>query len=440
MIDVFYFSIAGKKVNQVVDDLIIGFIDASHTPPQEKKILKHIQEVAKNGNYPSKDYFLSFFEEPAFKYNSLAEIVTYSQKVLDFYKRQDLQKSIIKAINDTNTTKELVETLEGLVENTERTTETEFDTYKPQLYSSALSKPQTKGCVSGVPELENLTNGWQPGTIASICAFTSHGKSTFTVSALYKNAKEGKKCCLLSLEMAPELVWLQFQARYLYEVKGLSITAQDLIHRKLTDEMQKKVNSFDEDFMNDIGNNLVILDESVLNKSIVLNYKSMARLFRDLEKMMGGLDLIAWDHVGQLELMYPDCGNMIIKQIQSLTKTYVNNEGNKLVTLFAVQCNREGEKRARKRDGVYDIQAISDLNEVERSSSYIMFMYTSDNMKVVQETKISMAKNRLGSVMAEPVTTSFNPAVCIVGSTVDKITLSDEEFGAFGDMSFDDEF
>ena len=82
------------------------------------------------------------------------------------------------------------------------------------------------------------------------------------------------------------------------------------------------------------------------------------------------------------------------------------------------------------------MQAISDLNEVERSSSYVLFMYTSDDMKVVQETKISLSKNRLGSVTTEPITTSFNPSVCVVGSTIEKIEITDDIFGGMDQFDF----
>ena len=173
---------------------------------------------------------------------------------------------------------------------------------------------------------------------------------------------------------------------------------------------------------------------------MMLDYKKFSKLIKSFEKILGGVDLLAVDHVGQFELMYEDCGNRIIKQLQSFTKTYVDSNGVKPVTLFAVQTNREGEKRARKRDGVYDIQAISDLNEVERSCSYILFLYSSDDMKIVQECKLTLSKNRLGPVLTEPVTTSFNPAVCIVGSTIEKISMTDEDFSAMDGFNFDDEF
>ena len=388
--------------------------------------------------YSDKEYYSIFFKTPEITYRSLSEIVTYAKKAHDFYKQQHIQKSLIGAINDAKSSEDLITKVEDILTYKESNVDDEdFSDYKPFLYSEACKKVSVEGPILGVAEIDAITGGFTPGTVLSICAFTGQGKSTTNVSMTFKNVMQGKKCCLMSVEVAPDIVWLQMQARYLYEIKGLSVSTEDLLKQRLSDEMAKKVAEYDEDFKRDVVSNLLILDESFLNKNTLLNYKLLLKKVRAIEKKLGGLDIMSWDHVHQLELLYPDCGNKIIKQLQSVAKTYKNQKGERILMVLLTQCNREGEKRARKRGGVYDFQAIGDLNEVERTSSYIIFMYTSDDMKIVQETKMTLAKNRLGAVLTEPVTTTFNPQVCVVGSTIDKIAVSEDEFGGLGDISFD---
>ena len=69
----------------------------------------------------------------------------------------------------------------------------------------------------------------------------------------------------------------------------------------------------------------------------------------------------------------------------SAGKLYVNSKEKYLVTVGCAQTNREGNKRAEKNKGSYDLQALADLNELERSASYVVFLYTSDDMKLLQE-------------------------------------------------------
>ena len=111
MIEVFLYSIAGKKTDQTIDDLVQEFVASEYVPRQEKKILRHTQEVAKNGNYPTADYYSMFYAKPEMLYKSRAEIKTYCKAALDFYKKQDLEKKIIAAINDSNNSSELLNRL-----------------------------------------------------------------------------------------------------------------------------------------------------------------------------------------------------------------------------------------------------------------------------------------------------------------------------------------
>lgn len=433
MLGTFYYSIAGKKTIQLVDDLIQDLIDYQYTPPTDKKILRHVQNVAKNGNYPASQYFDTFYEFNGVKYNSKAELITYVHECKEFFHKQALDRAVITAVNESNNPKELLNELNKLVDE-KPDDSIDLSDLQPVLYSQR-DRELVHGIDLGIKELDEITNGGQPGTIGSVCAFTGEGKSTLINSAAFKNAYEGKKVCMLSLELAPELMWKMFEARYMYQVKGLAVTTQDFIFNKIPSDVAEQVESFEEDFKREIASNLIIIDESKINKNMMLNYRSFGALMRSISDILGGLDMLCVDHVGQFELMWPDCGNNIIKTLQSWTKTSEDQRGVRPFTLMAVQANREGNKRAKKRDGVYDMQAISDLNEVERSSTYIIFMFTSDDMKITQETKVTMNKHRLGSVITEPIVTTFNPAVITVGSAIETVSMSDDDFNSM-DIDF----
>lgn len=431
--NVFLYSIANKKRNQVIDDLIGLFLESEFIPEQDKRILRHCLEVGANGQYPSPEYFGTFYPVAAFTFSNLSEIQTYVGKVLDRYKKSAIEKKVITLINDTTNASGLLTGLDDLVSGVDKADESgdSFSDFKPILYSDGINRPESKGLMCGIPEIDDLTNGFQEGSIATIAAFTGQGKSTLTSSILFRNALAGKKCVLISLEMAPEVIWPQFQARFLYQCKGMQVDSQSIQMHKLSKEEAEYISGFDDDFRSQICSNLVILDESVLNKQLVLSVKGWQRLFRSIEKKLGGLDLVAFDHVGQFELLFPDKGNIILKQIQSAIKTYKCESGNRPASIWCCQCNREGNRRAAKAGGKYDLQAIGDLNEVERSSSYVMFLFTDAEHISIQETLVSLVKHRLGGVLPDPATVQFHPELITVGLAVDPVTLDD---GALNDL------
>ena len=181
----------------------------------------------------------------------------------------------------------------------------------------------------------------------------------------------------------------------------------------------------------------MIVDDSIFDLAILTNPELLRSVFSQLEEYLGGLDFMIWDHVNLLDLRYPDQGNRIIQAITAATKTYKNNKNDKIFTGFAVQCNREGFKAATKRQGKYAMNAISDLNEIEKSATYVMFNFLNDEMIVNQESKVTFAKNRIGSILPDPVVTSFIPEAMIVGELVEQVSYN-EDFGSLTAGGFDE--
>ena len=171
----------------MIDDLL----SRKTVPEQDKKILRHTQSVAAHGNYPSAQYYSTFYSPAEITYNSLAEIVEYNKKVIDFYNTSALQAATIRTINESNSFEELRSGLEKLLnEDTNYTEEISFESHS---YGKSLETPYSQGLTTCVTEFDNLTNGLQPGTVSSVCAFTSHGKSTYMLSWMFKKYSSRKK-------------------------------------------------------------------------------------------------------------------------------------------------------------------------------------------------------------------------------------------------------
>lgn len=431
MITTYFYSIAGRDKNELIDDSLNNLISLDCIEKTDKDIAKHCLACSENGNYPSEEYFDNIYKnKPAIVYHTTAEIITHYKVMIDFYTRQYTTKEITKAINETSTSSDLLTRLSKVVNDTEslQTDEYNFDEFIPELYGDMEDKPLENGMLLGIDNIDEKTHGFQRGTVASICGFTGHGKSTLCNSSTYLNVMNGKKVLIISLELAPELYWKYFETRYMFDKKGLNVCLDQMLNHTLNPTLGGCVKNFEKDFKQDVLSNLLIIDESRINKKMMQDFRKINKLFKAAEEYLGGLDMVVLDHVGQLELLFPEMGNSILKQLTSSAKTFKNKKGEKISMMWAVQCNREGVKRATRRDGQYDLLAIGDLNEVERSSTYCVFLYTSDGMKITQQTKVSLLKNRLGVPMPEPFITSFTPSVVAVGKKVDITELDSNDY------------
>lgn len=430
MIDNILFSIAGKKRNTEIDLLLEGLYNQEYIPQTDKRTLEYVRKVSDEGSYPDKKYFADQGYEPVRTTKSISELKVYAKAVVDGWNYEALRSGVISILNDSATYSDLSEKIQSLSESRPKDSSS-LDSYDVELEDETEIK-KVEGFKTNIDEIDQVTGGIQPGTLATIAAFTSHGKSTLIVSMIYKNIKAGKSGAAFSLEVAPSLLRKQLFSRFLYEEKGIEITTLEMDDPNLDDKKKEQIRQHRPEFNDFLRGKLFIVDEAVLTKANLASFRELSRLYREIEDKIESLDFITYDHINQVELMFPDMGNRFIRTITSATKTYLNKRGALPATIMAMQTNREGHKRASKRAGKYDLAALSELNEGERSSYYVIFMFTSDESKLLQETKICMPKHRLGALVTEPVTVTFNPASFVVGETVETVQFT-------GNLSFLDE-
>ena len=66
-------------------------------------------------------------------------------------------------------------------------------------------------------------------------------------------------------------------------------------------------------------------------------------------------------------------------------------------------------------DHRYDLQAIGESNELERSSSVILSVYADEAMRVSEEALVQLLKNRNGVTREEPFRVYVNPRFYVFG-------------------------
>jgi len=430
MLNKLFLSIAGKGKSEDLNVLLKQLLLSHSLDVNDRATIDYTLKVSEQGSYPSADYYNERGYDSQRITNSLSELKAHILGVIDFYSKEDIIKSAMLHINSSETAGDLASKLADLSKGV-RVAGSSLKNFSAEISDDSIVQLQDGQFMLGIGDIDNVTKGVQNGTMAVIAAYTGHGKSTTAVSAIYKNIKDGKKGALFSIEMAPRLVKLQFLIRFMFDTRGVVIPFLSLMNNTLDDKEKALVDSSRAEFNEFIKDKLLILDETVVDKIILSNYQALNQLYSAIESELGGLDFAVWDHANQIDLIFKDLGNTAIRTITSAGKTFQNAKGANLSTLILAQTNREGYKRATKRQGKYDLTALSDLNELERSASYAIFLYTNDAMKLTQETKVCMVKHRLGAEVSEPVTVNFNAPVYVVGEEVEQVQFAgDFSFGA----------
>lgn len=438
MLAEFLHSIAGKKAADKINTLLQELLTIPNLSHKERRAITYtIEVVSAGGAYPSHEWYTSNNFTAIKTTNSVSELTLLVSKIKDEYNKSYIQDKAISAFNESLTSNDLLTKLRELSLNAPQST-SDIDLRCFSATISTLTDVAFTGTPYklGVSEIDSVTGGCVAGSVVSICAFTAHGKSTFALSSAYKNIKAGLHGIILSIEMTPSIVRLQVFCRFLYEEHSISITPEEFMNKTAEPSALEKAEKLLPAYNEFISDKLLILDESVLSKSMIEDYHKLNELYAASETILNHLDFVIVDHVNQLDLLFKDLGNTAIRTFTSSSKTFTSSSGSSPVTVFCVQTNRQGLQRATRRGGKYDLLAISDLNEIERSSMYVVFMYTSDDMKLLQETKLTLNKNRYGALLTEPITTNFNAAAFFVGEEVENVMYdSDFNFLSSQDIS-----
>lgn len=435
---VFFYSCANKASHPEVNNWLTQFLKLPNLANDDKTLLQYTLDCAAVGAYPPWDYYSRYYTTtPDHKYN-LAELGVAFKSIVEYYRRQRIVRQLMETASMTDDSESMLAQLrEVLASDHGLGVEGDItDGLGIWTYTDEMARPLAEGIKLGIPEIDDLTNGFQGGNVATIAGHTGSGKSISVLSTLYKAASKGKKCLYISLELPVKTVWLMLEARYMYEVHGIRLNYSELLHHKLSGDKQAKVASFEEEWRSTVGKNICIVDDTKFPQNVLMDVGLIRKRWEAFDSYLGGLDLICLDHVGQLQLLYQErgvgLGNAIIVKLRQSIVSYVTSTGDQPCLLFACQTNREGWYRATKNGGLYDLRAISDLNEVERSSSYVTFIFTEPTASETQECKYCMLKHRFGAPLPTPVVASFLPGIVTVGETMENVTLTDEFAGMDG--------
>jgi len=274
-----------------------------------------------------------------------------------------------------------------------------------------------------VDAIDDEIGGVSYGNILTMFGFVGAGKTTAAISASYRNAKElGYNQAYLSLEVPKDEVYFNYLSRHALEIQSdTKVTAKKIKKGLLTDEEREFVFDEVEPSFKNIPGKIFILDvgDVAEQKSSIVTPESFTAALKNCHASCeGGLDGVIIDYINQMKFFKASNAEYGVDAFVGFLDGMVKNfEGGKLILWMLLQANREGWKKAAKRGGKYDITAIAEFNQVERSSYYIVPLFYDSLLRASGEIKMQLIKNRSGSLIEDPITTQMMPENFFVGDS-----------------------
>lgn len=390
----------------------------------------------KEGNYPSGNQLCSAVEglkdelKEAKPYAAVTEIHARTIETLNGRERLLLAEKFAKAAVELQKGEMLEATENDLLKSLQKNKGQYRETYKYE-HISAKERYEERGkrkdgIKIGIHDVEQITGDLTKGTINIFAAFVGGYKSMVALNIAYHNTyTHGFNGVVLSLEVSKEDMWWNLLSLHSGHSKfGKKPVEHNAIrYNKMTAEEREFIfDVVEPDLKEATAGKLFLIDEADFSDELGcvggFTQPNVQKIMEDLNQE-ALLDFLVVDHIN-LTRYYPPEG-MERKSEQDITNNWISffrqqckgfrvymedgeSKKQELCTILLMQTNREGFKKASRNDcGVYDITALNEASEAEKSAYRIFFLYNSPALKEENCAKITCAKNRSGAVIAEPV-------------------------------------
>lgn len=296
------------------------------------------------------------------------------------------------------------------------------------LYAARKNRP--RGIVTGVRRLDEVTGGIGYGVVTTIAGWVGSYKSLFKTNLNYNALTLGYGVLDGSLEIPKDDLYFQYLARHSFHPKFLGIGQpvdwRGVSKALLTPEQESFLWGVVEPDFKALPGKLIVAEQMDIPGWDYLTLRAWLDALGDIDIMsVDFVQMLMLDGSQAKGIREPrDYGNFVINELRKLAVGSENLDkpgdiSERRIVLLLSQSNRDGFAEATENKGQYTLRALSDLNMLERASSYVIFVYVDDELRASGQAKIQLAKHRFGEVINEPLAVPVDARYLMIGDTIE---------------------
>jgi hypothetical protein len=400
-------------------DIIKKFFEESGGEHPEE-VLKALEQIKTQVPFIGQDYYriLRTYKEELDQ-EKLNQILIKTNKIAQVGDKEGTGKNIItlKGIPDAlnyfaRKSRSLRNSSTGIKLESQIISRDDVDEEKKDYLAVKKDPLDTYGITTGLSPIDKVWNlGLQNTELMLVTAFTSHGKTAFSMYMAYRAILMGFNTAVISLEQTFKEIRTQIyvkhtcnpiMAKRFPEFAHLigTLDIKNVKSGKLTEEQQAFYFAACEDLATTEGYGKLNLWYPPKAKPTVSEIEfNLSQVQQEYKTVGRNLEFVVLDYISLLGLsreeMTKDANenqNVIIRNLKSLCNTFNGGQGLRMLSPF--QANRDGLREAKQNDGVYQLTALSGAHEAERSADGVIAMYMEDIWRNEGKIKFSCLKGR----------------------------------------------
>lgn len=274
---------------------------------------------------------------------------------------------------------------------------------------------EPSGITFGIEELDHICRGIESGSAVVIGGYTGSFKSSFGICMGVQNAIKGISSAFLSLERPAAILKNQALSCFSFmpQYPDSPIGHMEILKRALRPDQLDDLKEIQR-IMAEQPGKIEIFGGHDIRPNVATGIVPSMKWLADR-----GHTYLVIDHAQLVKYYMPGTGDIsgVDRFIKETTDEAVrlNSLGYDFRVIFMSQINREAYKKASRRGGQYDLTALAEYNELERTASYIVTLYANEELKAVNELRVQLLKHSYGPTIEEPVAVFVDPSCSVVG-------------------------
>lgn len=297
-----------------------------------------------------------------------------------------------------------------------------------ELYEAGAQRRGTGRLYTYIPEVDAAIGGIEVGTVTVLAGYTGSGKTQFALNMAYKAARAGLGVVYLSLEVSARDLRYSLLSLHSCDPKfgGTPLPVAHIRQHLLTAEQTAVFQTVCADFDEHILPNLRLYTEEHFTDFSQGEVRDFLLRCDDARRV----DVVFLDQASLLKyysksVLEAATGAIINAYTSFFRRLSLNfrqqgTEQRQLSVVLLAQCNRQGWLRAsgqknKDLEGMYDPVAVSEAHELERCASYLLTVYSTAELRGVQEARVQLLKSRWGAAIEVPIKVRFDPVHALFG-------------------------
>lgn len=332
------------------------------------------------------------------------------------------RKTRLKGISDAisyiaRESRDLNQMMTGIKTESQIVSEEDVREVKEQYNKNEANPADSIGIQTWLSDIDRSTGGLKSGELMIVTAFTGHCKTTFALNQAYRALYGGWNTAFVTLEMSfKELrdkiyVLHSCNPRFRtlhpkYDHLVGRISYNDVRYGRLNKEEKEYFFLVCDDFdssteSSEYGRFFIWQPEKTITTLSEIDLK-FRQYQQDLQLSGRNLEFGIIDYIslmgadeGERSRDHNETINNIVKNLKRYCLTFNNGMGIRMLSPH--QANRDGYREAKKSEGLYDLTALSNNHEVERSADLVISIYKFDSDGDNNRLKFCCLKNRRNS-------------------------------------------